>query len=402
MTTSAPIRRTLALATTLLLGAALVSTIRAGDREASQHYRKGLDFLQAERWDDAIVELKAAAQERARPGYLRIGMFQEKYFPYYHLGRAHLAKGDKATAITYFDREESEGEIQRLDRDLFERLVSERRMARGSAPAPTPGPIPISKPTPTPLPSPGPVPSPGPGPVTSPIPGPAIEKAREETLRLQEEIRALAGSRGPALAAAAQQKLASLDQALSAALKTDDAPRVVEAQRKSQQGLAEVLMGMADAVLKDQRSFMSQDKEREMRELSARLRYALAGDDRQLVQQLGTDLNQRVTQARGRIEQAYSAVRTAFARSAAGERDQAIQTLEEAVASQPDDPALRLILARFCFERSLNGAGQDGTGLAKAREQAAQAFRLRPNLSFPKRYFPPPFLDLVREVKGAL
>ena len=59
--TATPIRGAIAL-TALCLFAVLPSSARADDRETSQHYKRGLEFLQQERWDDAIRELNAAAE----------------------------------------------------------------------------------------------------------------------------------------------------------------------------------------------------------------------------------------------------------------------------------------------------------------------------------------------------
>ena len=136
-----------------------------------------------------------------------------------------------------------------------------------------------------------------------------------------------------------------------------------------------------------------------MHEQSARLRYAIAGDDRELVEKLANDLNDKVAQTRDQIEQGFSAVRSAFESSAGGENGQAVQGLETAVASQPDNPALRLILARFYFNVAVSDAPNGEPKMARAREEAAQAFRLRSNLAIPQRYFPPGFLSMVRQAR---
>src|SRR5262245_37013348 len=172
---------------------------------------------------------------------LRIGMFREKYFPYYYLGRAFLAKGSHPTAVTYFNREEAEGQIQQLDNDLYQRLIAERKRAGGTgpppvppgpAPGPSPGPAPkpTSVPGPAPKATPVPVPTQPPGPVPGPAPGPArpqdIEKARDECRSVIEKIKALDGRHAAALSPEEREKLTAQSQLLSDAISSNDGDRL--------------------------------------------------------------------------------------------------------------------------------------------------------------------------------
>jgi len=402
--TGRPIRGAIVLAA-LCLGVGLSSSVRAQEREASQHYKKGLEFIQQERWDDAIKELNEATLAKSHSGTLRIGMFREKYFPYYYLGRAFLAKGSHPTAVTYFNREEAEGQIQQLDKDLYERLIAERKRAGGSGPPPGPGPGPVPAPTQAPGPKPGPAPvptqapGPTPGPAQVPVRPQEIEKARDDCRKEVDKIKTFDDRLAAALSPEEREKLTALSQSLTDAISTNDGERLIAVKRAADRELASLLVDMADSLVKTRRAFMSQTREREMREQSARLKYAAEGEDRELVDKLCTDLGDRVAQARDQIDQAFSAVRAAFESSAGGENGQAVQGLETAVASQPDNPALRLILARFYFSVALSDQQNGEPKMARAREEAVQAFKLRSNLSFPQRYFPPAFIALVKEAR---
>jgi tetratricopeptide (TPR) repeat protein len=401
--TTRPIRG-IALAA-LCIWALLPWSVRAEEREALQHYKKGLEFVQQEKWDDAIRELNEATLAKPRSGTLRIGMFREKYFPYYYLGRAFLGKGSHPTAVTYFNREEAEGQIQQLDKELYQRLMAERKRAGGTAPPPgaVPGPVPVPTQAPGPRQGPVPVPTQAPGPTPGPAPGPVrpqdIEKARDDCRKELEKIKTFDGRHAAALSPEEREKLTALNQSLTDAISTNDGERLTTVKRVADRELASLLVGMADSLAKTRRAFMSQTREKEMREQSARLKYAIEGDDRELVDKLSTDLGDRIAQARDQIEQAFSAVRTAFESSEAGGNDQAVQGLETAVASQPDSPALRLILARFYFNIALSDQQNGEPKMTRAREEAAQAFKLRSNLSIPQRYFPPGFLELVKQAR---
>ncbi|NJD19734.1 MAG: hypothetical protein FIA95_10700, partial [Gemmatimonadetes bacterium] len=82
-----------------------------------ERYERGLRAIDRSDWPAAITELEAAVE--AKGGSARsartYGVRFIRYFPYYHLGVARFAGGEREEALRLLRREMEEGEIQRSE-----------------------------------------------------------------------------------------------------------------------------------------------------------------------------------------------------------------------------------------------------------------------------------------------
>lgn len=94
---------------------ALAATLPAAGQDFLEHYKLGLDAVEAEQWEDAARELEQAVAGRPEES-TRLGLrfYFKPYLPHFYLGRARFELGDCAAALEAWDESEEQGVIQRF------------------------------------------------------------------------------------------------------------------------------------------------------------------------------------------------------------------------------------------------------------------------------------------------
>jgi tetratricopeptide (TPR) repeat protein len=171
----------LLVSASLVMGLALHMRVARGDdpatEEAREHFRKGQQFFDVGRWDEAASEFEKAYAIRSDPTFL------------FNMAQAYRRKGDAKRAIDLYknylikapkspQRAEVEERIKALQQQLEEAgyavkppppAVSPPPAATlPAAPAPAPAPIPTPAPVLAPAPVPAPYPAPAPVPAFAP------------------------------------------------------------------------------------------------------------------------------------------------------------------------------------------------------------------------------------------
>ena len=126
---AAPRRRQRTLA--LLLATLLAVPLLADARES---YKRGLDAIQAKRWDEAAVQMRLAIAERPEASAV-LGALR-RYTPHYWLGIALAEQGDCRGAVAAFDEAEKQGKLSKEEsRELGQRRQLCHRRAQRAAEA---------------------------------------------------------------------------------------------------------------------------------------------------------------------------------------------------------------------------------------------------------------------------
>jgi hypothetical protein len=171
----------LLVSASLMLGLALHARVARGDdaatQEAREHFRKGQQFFDVGRWDEAASEFEKAYAIRSDPTFL------------FNMAQAYRRKGDTKRAIDLYknylikapkspQRAEVEERIRVLQQQLEEAEYAVKPPAlappAGSAP---PAATPPAATTPAPIPAPAPVLAPAPVAAPYPAPAPAFAPA---------------------------------------------------------------------------------------------------------------------------------------------------------------------------------------------------------------------------------
>jgi tetratricopeptide (TPR) repeat protein len=145
----------------------------AATQEAREHFRKGRQFFDVGRWDEAADEFEKAYAIRSDPTFL------------YNMAQANRRKGDAKRAIDLYKnylikapKSPQRAEVEERIRMLQEQL--DNAESAGKVPTlapPQPSPSPPAPLQPTTAPAPAPAPIPVPNPVTAPAPAPAATPA---------------------------------------------------------------------------------------------------------------------------------------------------------------------------------------------------------------------------------
>lgn len=100
---------------------AFAAVVSAQSNRWYDPYRRGLEAIERQNYDEAIVQLERAIAADARQSANKYveGVFRTDYFPYYHLGIAYLRSGNRERALQNFNRA-SEG----LNRNLSGNLTT--------------------------------------------------------------------------------------------------------------------------------------------------------------------------------------------------------------------------------------------------------------------------------------
>jgi iron complex outermembrane receptor protein len=174
-----------ALVTALVVLLSSTSAFADARTEARAHFKKGMDAITAGKYDEGIVELKAAYQILPHPNVL------------YNIARAYAEAGDLEEAVVYF-RKYLEGnppdkdEASQILKNL-EARIRRQQAAREAAQAPTPPPTP----TPTPTPSPVEPPPVTPPPLPEKPPSAELGQARTEDVFAESIVTASKGTQSP-------------------------------------------------------------------------------------------------------------------------------------------------------------------------------------------------------------
>lgn len=123
-----------------LAALALALPALAGDREAMDAYKKGVDAVQAGRHADAIPLLQEALAQRSNEGSFKVGVVINEFAPSRWLAEAHLGLGHCAEAAKYLQaaRGVKMGAKERAGLDA---LAPRVEACGGGAPKPTAPPV---------------------------------------------------------------------------------------------------------------------------------------------------------------------------------------------------------------------------------------------------------------------
>jgi len=163
----------LLVSASLMLGLALHVRVARGDdaatQEAREHFRKGRQFFDVGRWDEAASEFEKAYAIRSDPTFL------------FNMAQAYRRKGDTKRAIDLYKnylikapKSPQRAEVEERIRVLQQQLEDEYAV-KPPALAPPAGSAPpaATPPATTPAPIPAPAPVLAPAPVAAPYPAPA-------------------------------------------------------------------------------------------------------------------------------------------------------------------------------------------------------------------------------------
>ena len=169
----------------LVMGLALPVPVARGQdaatEEAREHFRKGQQFFDVGRWDEAADEFEKAYAIRSDPTFL------------FNMAQACRRKGDAKRALDLYKnylikapKSPQRAEIEERIRALQKQVDGAESAAKATAPAPPPGNVsPVAPPpaaaapapTPAPIPAAAPAPILAPTPFAAPAPAPVTEPA---------------------------------------------------------------------------------------------------------------------------------------------------------------------------------------------------------------------------------
>jgi outer membrane receptor for ferrienterochelin and colicin len=190
------------LAIVALAASSLVSGAALGDArtEARAHFKKGMEFIGAGRYEDGIGELQKAYEILPHPNVL------------YNIGRAYAEAGELEKAVEFYKKyietnPADKEEVQTLTTNLEARIRRQQQAAREAAQA-------AQEKPPEPTPEPEKPPPPAPPPPEKP-PAAEIGKARTEDVFAESIVTAAKGAQSPIDSAASTSIITEQDIRLS-------------------------------------------------------------------------------------------------------------------------------------------------------------------------------------------